>query len=184
MLLRLDKRPLSATLSWQANPRAEAVAYVLASVELPPGVWPGGPVTLERGQQGVGRSWLHGVAGAKVDLPFGRDELLHVQVVPEQRKQGSGGFVGNRTELRVERAYEVRNGRRGPVRLRVLESSPNSLDERIEVTRSFKPDTRVPEHEAAGVVAWEMDLPAGASQRFQAEYLVSHPKDLKASERR
>ena len=184
LLLRLDSRQLPAALRWRVNPQVDAAAYLVAVTELPEGIWPGGPVVLSRGAQGVGNTWLKPGPGTRLELPFGRDEQVRVRAEAEQRKSGSGGFVGNRSELRIEHVYEIENLRRGPVRLQVFESSPASTDERVEVTRRFVPEPGTPPFEAAGVVAWELDLAAGARQRFSAEYRVSHPKDLRLTEQR
>lgn len=181
----LGEQQLPVKLLLRINPQAEAAAYVVAEATLPAGVWPAGPVSLQRGSQPVGRTGWPGDAQRQLVLPFGRDEQVRVQVDPGQRKAGSGGFIGSRSEQRIERAYEVENRRRTPVRLQVLEASPVSTDERVEVTRRFMPEpAQQAWQQRPGVVAWELDLAAGATTRLVAEYLLSYPKDQRLTETR
>lgn len=181
----LGEQTLPVKLLLRVNPQAEAAAYVVAEASLPAGVWPPGPVSLHRGSQPVGRTGWPGDSQRQLVLPFGRDEQVRVQVDPGQRKAGSSGFIGSRQQLRIERAYEVENRRRTPVRLQVLEASPFSTDERVEVTRRFVPEpAQQAWQQRPGVVAWELDLAAGASTRLVVEYLLSYPQDQRLTETR
>jgi uncharacterized protein (TIGR02231 family) len=163
----------------QTTPAADASAWLVAAMAVPPGVWPDGPLQLLRGTQVVGSSTWRVGQRDRITLPFGRDEQVRVQVVPGQAKTGSTGFIATRTERRISQAYVVENRRRSPIDLEVLEASPMPSDEQITVTRQFEPAV-LPGfwQEQPGIVVWQQKLAPGQSARFSAEYVISSPKDL------
>jgi uncharacterized protein (TIGR02231 family) len=176
---------LAVGLKVQTTPQADASAWLVADFPRPAGVWPDGPLQLLRGTQVVGQSvWSLGQRD-RVTLPFGRDEQVRVQVVPNQQTQASAGFIGARSERRISYAYVVENRRRSAIELEVLEASPVSADEQITVTRQFEPAV-LPGNwqEQPGIVVWATTLAPGQSARFSAEYVISQPKDLRVSDRR
>jgi hypothetical protein len=108
-----------------------------------------------------------------------------VQVNPAAQRTGETGFFGNRAERRINRSYTVENRRGVPVLLEVLEASPVSTDERIAVTRKFEPNPREGDwQDQPGIVLWTLTLAPGTSQRFTAEYTISHPRELPVFEGR
>ncbi|NDY91586.1 DUF4139 domain-containing protein [Ideonella livida] len=181
----LDQQRLPARLKVRTVPAQDASAWLLAELDRPEGVYPEGPLQLWRGGQVVGRSVLRAADPLGWQLPFGRDERVRVRVLPSQTQQASGGFIGSRQERRVARVYEVENGHRSPVALEVLEAGPVSLDERITVQRQFQPAPAAGDwQDQPGVVAWTPTLAPGSRLRLQADYLISHPRDLALEERR
>lgn len=169
----------------QTVPQADASAWVVAELARPEGVWPDGSLQLLRGTQVVGQGVWRSGTRERISLPFGRDELVRVRVLPNLQQQASGGFIGSRSERRVQHVFEVENRHRTPVDLQVLEASPFSTDEQISVTRQFNPAV-LPGwwQDQPGVVAWAQSLAPGQSARFAADYLISHAKDLPINERR
>lgn len=184
----LGRHKLAAKLLVQTTPQADASAWVVAELARPEGVWPEGRLQLLRGTQVVGQSvWSNGSdATERLTLPFGRDELVRVRVVkPGAAQTGSAGFIGNRSERRITRSYEVENRHRAPISLQVLEASPVSTDDKITVQRSFTPATDDGEwQDQAGVVVWTRTVAAGDKARFSAEYVISAPKELAVIDRR
>lgn len=183
--LALGQQRLPARLWVRTVPQQDASAWLVAEGARPEGVWPDGPVQLMRGSQVVGSSVWRQAEGERFSLPFGRDEQVRVRVLPAQQATGSGGFIGSRQERKVARVYEVENRHRSAVDLQVLEASPVSTDEQIQVTRQFTP---APQpgfwQDQPGVVAWQTPLAPGQKARFAADYVISHPRDLAVQERR
>jgi hypothetical protein len=141
-------------------------------------------VQLVRDGAMVGSSMLD-VAGSteRLELPFGRDDALRVQVEPEQRNAGEKGFIGARAEHRYGRGYVVENRHSsGSVTLQLVETAPVAQHEDIKVQSQFTPaPTTQAWRKQAGLVMWELPLAAGATQRFAAEYVISAPKEAQVT---
>lgn len=183
--LSLGSARWPATVKVQTTPAADASAWLVAELPRPTGVWPEGPLRLMRGNQVVGQSVFSLGTREQLTLPFGRDEQVRVQVIPVPQQSSESGFISTRSERRIARAYTVENRRRTPVQLEVLEATPVATDEKISVTRQFDPAPRAGNwQDQPGVVAWALTLAPGQTQRFTAEYLISHPKDMPITESR
>jgi uncharacterized protein (TIGR02231 family) len=175
----LGAESLQAELRSRVQPQQEAAAYLVAEAVRPAGSWPVGPLQLIRDGSFVGQSQLR-MAGSedKLELFFGRDEDVRVQVEPEQRNAGDKGFIGTRVERKYSRAYVVENRHRTAVNLQVIEPGPVSRHEDIKVSSQFSP---APMGEAwrkqPGMAWWQVLLDGGKSQRFTAEYVISAPKE-------
>ncbi|MCY4745052.1 DUF4139 domain-containing protein [Pelomonas sp. UHG3] len=177
--LTLGSERLQAKLIARVQPQAEAAAYLVADLARPAGSWPRGPVQLLRDGALVGNSTLN-VAGSEecLELPFGRDDGLRVQVEPEQKNAGNTGFIGVRAEHRYARGYVIENRHANAVTLQLVEAAPVSQHEDIKVQAQFTPTpTTQAWKKQPGLVLWELPLAAGQSQRFTAEYVISAPKE-------
>lgn len=178
--LTLGTEKLQARVLARVQPQSEAAAYLVADLARPAGAWPRGPLQLVRDGALVGNSSLQ-VAGSdeRLELPFGRDDAVRVQVEPEQRNAGDRGFIGARAEHRYGRAYVVENRHtRGALTLQVVEVAPVAQHEDIKVQAQFSPTPSTQAwRKQPGWVMWEQSLPAGTSQRFTADYVISAPKD-------
>ncbi|HXE39627.1 MAG TPA: DUF4139 domain-containing protein [Azonexus sp.] len=174
----LSKTQLPVKLQVQVSPRQEKAAYLMARGDLPEGVWPAGEMQLYRNGAYVGsRPWDASQRKGLV-LPFGRDELVKVATSSVAAKNASSGFVGQRAERHVGDVYTVSNLHKRPVELLVLEASPVSRDEKIEVAATYTPPVSQENwDERQGVVAWELALAAGASQKFSVDYRITWPKE-------
>lgn len=174
----------TARLAVRTSPVTEAVAYVVADLSQPEGVWPAGPLQLYRDGAFVGNGQWTAPTDARLSLSFGRDELVRVQAEPERDNQGSGGFVGSRAERRVQRAYVVENRHRTPVTLQVLEAAPVSVDEQVRVISVFDPQpAELAFNKQPGLAMWVRELDAGKTARFAADYTISYPKDARLEQR-
>src|SRR6185369_10955225 len=135
----LSKTQLPVKLQVQVSPRQEKAAYLMARGDLPEGVWPAGEMQLYRNGAYVGsRPWDASQRKGLV-LPFGRDELVKVATSSVAAKNASSGFVGQRAERHVGDVYTVSNLHKRPVELLVLEASPVSRDEKIELVATYSP---------------------------------------------
>ena len=183
--LALGSARWPARVKLRSTPQLDASAWLVAELARPEGVWPEGPMQLQRGGQVVGSSvWRMGEQ-ERITLPFGRDERVRVQVVPAQQHNGSAGFLGGRSEQQISRSYVVESRHTRPMLLEVLEAGPVSTNEQITVTRQFQPAVQPGAwQDQPGIVAWAMTLDPGASARFSAEYRISHPKELSVFQQR
>lgn len=174
----LSKTQVPVKLQVQISPRQEKAAYLMARGELPEGVWPAGEMQLYRNGAYVGSKPWDASQRKGLELPFGRDELVKVASHSVVAKNASSGFVGQRAERRVGDVYTVSNLHKRPVELLVLEASPVSRDEKIEVLATYNPPVSQENwDDRQGVVAWEQSLAAGASQKFSVDYRINWPKE-------
>ncbi|MFZ2268723.1 MAG: mucoidy inhibitor MuiA family protein [Azonexus sp.] len=174
----LSKTQLPVKLQVQVSPRQEKAAYLMARGDLPEGVWPAGEMQLYRNGAYVGTQPWDASQRKGLELPFGRDELVKVASHSVVAKNASSGFVGQRAERHVGDVYTVSNLHKRPVELLVLEASPVSRDEKIEVVATYNPPiSQTDWDDRQGVVAWEQSLAAGASQKFSVDYRITWPKE-------
>ncbi len=182
--LGLGSEKLQAQVLARVQPQSEAAAYVVADLARPAGAWPRGAVQLMRDGALVGSSMLNIASGEeRLELPFGRDDAVRVQVEPEQRHAGNTGFIGARAEHRYARGYVVENRHTaGSVTLQLVEAAPVSRHEDIKVQAQFSPAPMTQSwRKQPGLVMWELPLAAGQSQRFTADYVISAPKEARVT---
>ncbi|WP_082596108.1 DUF4139 domain-containing protein [Rhizobacter sp. Root16D2] len=173
-----------ATLAVRTAPQLDASAFLVADLPVPAGVWPAGPMQLYRDGAFVGQGRWDVSGAARLSLSFGRDDLVRVSVAPERDTQGSSGFTGNRSERKLARAYTIENRHTTPISLQVLEAAPVSVDEQVKVAVQFAPQPAdLAWQGQPGVASWTLDVPAGGSARVAADYVISHPKELRLTER-
>jgi uncharacterized protein (TIGR02231 family) len=174
----LGNQNLEAQLKVHVQPQQEAQAYLLAEVARPSGSWPSGNLQLFRDGDFVGQSQLRIDSQDRLELFFGRDEMLRVQVEPEQRDAANKGFIGGRSEQKIGHAYVLENLHKKAVTVQVLESSPVAQHEEIRVQSQFSPKPALEAwHKQPGIIAWQLPLEAGKSLRLTADYVISYPKD-------
>jgi uncharacterized protein (TIGR02231 family) len=182
--LTLGQYEDTARLAVRTSPRIDANAFLIADVARPEGIWPAGPMQLYRDGAFVGNGRWNAADEARLTLSFGRDELVRVQAEPERDSQGTGGFVGNRTERKLQRAYLIENRHRTPIALQVLEAAPVSIDEQVRVAVQFAPQPAEPAwNQQPGVAMWRLDVEPGKTARVAADYVISYPKEARLQER-
>nr|WP_297523885.1 DUF4139 domain-containing protein [uncultured Roseateles sp.] len=180
----LSRLALEARLLAQVQPSTEAAAYLVAEVPRPQGSWPGGTMQMFRDGNLIGEMpLLLGLGQTSTwALPFGRDERLRVRVDPEKRDGADTGLIGTRRERMLTRQWEIENLRGRAVTLRVLEAAPVSEHEDVRVQTQFTPPvTQANWREQPGIQMWELPLAPNQTQRFQAVYKISVPKDAAVS---
>ncbi|PND38426.1 hypothetical protein C1O66_13430 [Paucibacter aquatile] len=178
----LGSEKMTAQVFARVQPQQDRQAYLLAELNHPSGSWPAGALQLFRDGAFIGNSQLQLGSEEKLELFFGRDELLRVAVEPPQKDGAERGFIGSRNEQKIRRAYLVENLHRQPIQLQLIEPSPVAQHEDIKVQTQFNPQPSQQRwKQLPGVVAWQLQLAPGQSQRFTAEYLISTPKDARVS---
>ena len=166
----------------RVQPKTAEAAYLIAELPRPQGSWPSGPVQLFRDNAMIGETALQFGAETTWTLPFGADERLRVRVEPDKRDGANSGFIGARREVVVTRQWQVENLRSRPVTLQVLEAAPVPEHEDIRVQAQFTPPvTKAGWRDQPGIQMWELPLAPNQTQRFQAVYKISVPKDAAVS---
>ncbi len=187
--LALGNHSAAATLLTRTAPAVEDVAYLVAEVATPPGVWPAGAVGLYRDGAFVGTGRLDFGApstapAGSTSLSFGKDDLVTVRAEAPQDLTSATGFTGSRTERRTRRAYSVENRHRTGITLQVLHAAPVSRNEKIEVESRYQPQpAEMAFNRTPGTVAWQQPLAAGATAQFSAEHTIRYAKDIQLQER-
>jgi uncharacterized protein (TIGR02231 family) len=159
-------------------PRASNAAWLVAKGNLPEGVWPAGVVRLYRNGAFVGQENWYPLQHAQLRLPFGQNELIQVAMKPRDDTASKGGFINQRNERRIADIFTITNRHTYPVDVMVLEASPVSRDQAIEVERRFQPEISTNDWEnISGVVTWQATLNAGEQREFSVDYRVRWPQD-------
>ncbi|MBI3283584.1 MAG: DUF4139 domain-containing protein [Burkholderiales bacterium] len=178
----LASQTLDAQILTRVQPQQEAQAYLLADAARPGGSWPAGTLQLFRDGDFVGQSQLRLGNEERLELFFGRDPMLRVELEPERREGANKGFTGSRVEQKIAYRYRFENLHKTPVRLEVLAASPVAQHEDIRVQAQFSPQpTQANWHQQPGVMAWSAPLAAGKTLQISADYLISYPKEAQLS---
>ncbi|WP_170942948.1 DUF4139 domain-containing protein [Candidatus Dactylopiibacterium carminicum] len=178
LTVALGNQRLPADLRVQVTPRSDATAYLVASAARPQGVWLPGQVQLYCDGAYVGATQWQADEGERLELPFGRDDLVRVEVIARKDQAGEGGFIEARRERQLGNDYVISNRHGQPVTLLLLEATPLAGDNRIRVESRFTPQpTQQDWQSRRGVQAWELPLAAGASTRISTEYRISWPRE-------
>ena len=179
--LSLGQERLGTSLLTRTAPAMEEAAYLIATLQAPPGIWPAGPVTLFRDDAlvGTGRLDFGNAQALAQGLSFGRDDKVVVRRLPAQNNTGSSGWGSSKTERTVVRSYAVENRHDRAIALQVLDASPTSSNEQIKVQSQFSPTPGTTRWNAQnGMIAWEQNLDARATAQFQATHQIRFPENL------
>ena len=179
--LSLGQERLGTSLLTRTAPAMEEAAYLIATLQAPPGIWPAGPVTLFRDDAlvGTGRLDFGNAQALAQGLSFGRDDKVVVRRMPAQNNTGSSGWASSKTDRTIVRSYAVENRHNGAIALQVLDASPTSSNEQIKVQSQFSPTPGTTRWNAQnGMIAWEQNLGAGATAQFQATHQIRFPENL------
>ncbi|WP_417067173.1 DUF4139 domain-containing protein [Niveibacterium terrae] len=174
----LSKITVPVGLRVQSVPRQDPNAYIVASAARPEGVWLPGEVQLYRDGAYIGATRWSAEQGEKLELPFGRDDLVRVKVNAAPQLSARGGLIGQRRERRIASEYVITNRHHQAVDLLLLEPAPVSANDLLKVESRFSPPPTTRDWEKkAGVMAWQMKLAPGASQSISVDYTLDWPKD-------
>jgi len=128
----------------------------------------------------VGQGYIN-IAEAKetLDLSLGRDKKIIVNRENGKQLTSKAEFFGNSVSQQYSFVTSVKNTRKEPIKLVVMEQMPLSRDSAIAIDglkydgASYDKDT--------GNVQWALDLPANQSETFSLSYTVKYPKDKRVS---
>lgn len=174
----LGRTAVASRVLVRVQPATEAAAYLIAELPRPQGSWPAGPLQLFRDGSLIGEVPLRFGSESTWTVPFGLDDRIRVQVEPDKREGADAGFIGARREVSLTRRWQVENLRGRPVTLQVLAAAPVPQHEDIRVQAQYAPPvTQADWRERRGIQMWELPLAPNETQRFQATYRISVPKD-------
>ncbi|MBC3862600.1 DUF4139 domain-containing protein [Undibacterium jejuense] len=174
----LGSQLIDADLRVRIQPQQEAQAYLLAEATRPAGSWPAGNLQLFRDGDFIGQNQLRFGSEEKVELFFGRDNMVQVEVEPEQKEASTKGFIGSRIEKKIAHNYHITNQHKTAVKLEVVEPTPKPENEDIKVSSQFSPaPIQQSWHKQPGIISWEMKLNPGQQIKLGADYTISYPKD-------
>jgi uncharacterized protein (TIGR02231 family) len=175
-------RTLSSTLSVVATPRLAQVGYLIAAAKhegeeplLP------GRVSVFRDGSYVGLAHLKLTApGEEVRLSFGVDDKVKIEYRLVSDGESQEGLIS--TERRIERQYvtKVANHHARALEITVLDQTPVSQDERIEVEllKSTTKPTETDLDDRKGVLAWRYLYQKDEEREIRFGYAVTAPEDV------
>jgi uncharacterized protein (TIGR02231 family) len=174
----LSRLSVPVKMRLRVVPRRDAAAVVTAEAERPEGVWLAGDVQLYRDGNYVGATSWNPQTSTRLVLPFGRDSLVRVKVDRSKDRNGTVGVIGRRNEREVTDLFTLTSFHKTPVELLVLESSPVSTSDQIEVEAKFDPKPTAEDWEQRqGVVAWARSIAPNQTLKFSVGYAISYPRD-------
>jgi hypothetical protein len=175
----LDARSLDVELWRYAAPRQQPRVYLMGVLRDSSLLdWVDGPCMISVDGNRVGEQtirWAH--AADSVALSLGTDDLVQVQYQP------AAIFKNQRFRLDqwVVRHYgyriDLRNSRPGPVRIRIEDQYPVSLQKDLEVLDLTAEGARFPappETPFPGLVRWELNLEPQAQRSLEWGFRVKH----------
>ncbi|TAG17651.1 MAG: mucoidy inhibitor MuiA family protein [Rhodobacterales bacterium] len=179
--LALDSLAFTPVVEAVAVPRFDRTAFVMASFtnasEEP--LLPGEAMLYREGVL-VGTTWLDVIApGVETDVAFGALETLRIKREMPIAAEGETGVFTTSNERTESAVITVENtGEEGwPVRL--LDQVPYSEQDALEVEVTATPaPTEVDVDGQRGILAWEMELPAGGKETITLEHRLSWPEGM------
>lgn len=186
--LASDGREISVALSRQSVPVKQSVriapryyrelAVVTADAPRLDGVWLPGQVQLRRDGAYVGALHWRPEDNERFSLAFGRDPLVRVVVENRNEKSGEKGLFVRDNERRIADSYVVTNLHRTPIDILVLEPTPVSESEQVQVKVALGPQPTLKDWQARrGLVGWERSLKPNETARFDMDYTIGYPKE-------
>lgn len=175
----LSRQTLKAEQRVVVAPRAgNRTPVVTAQAPRPDGVWLPGQVQLQRDGAYVGAQHWDPQAGEQFKLAFGRDPLVRVTVEQRDRKSGQTGFFNGVNQRRIAETYVVTSTHRQPVDVLVLEPTPVSESDKVNVKVALRPEPDVRDWEhRRGLVGWTRTLKPNETARFDVDYVIDYPKE-------
>ncbi len=173
----LARLTLPVKMRLRVVPRLDPAAIVTAEAKRPEGVWLPGEVQLARDGSHVGSTQWNPQTTAGLVLPFGRDNLVRVTLDRVKDRNGSS-VLGRKSEREVTDVLTLASFHKKPLELLVLESSPVSTSDQIEVESRFEPKPQVRNwEERQGVVAWERSIAPNETLKITLNYAISYPRE-------
>lgn len=183
-----DGREISVALSRQAMPVKQSVriapryyrdlAVLTIDAPRPEGVWLPGQVQLRRDGAYVGSLHWNPQEEERFAMAFGRDPLVRVTVENRNEKSGQKGLFRRDNERRIADTYVVQNLHRQPIDVLVLEPTPVSQSDQVQVKVALSPAATVKDwQQRRGLVGWERSLKPNETARFDMDYEIAYPKE-------
>ncbi|GAW35901.1 hypothetical protein RA2_02969 [Roseovarius sp. A-2] len=177
--LMLGTLEAEAEIVAQAVPMVDQTAYVMADFTNDTGeiLLPTSEARFYLDGRYVGQRGLDLIAaGEDAKLSFGPVDGLRLSRVLRDRNEGDRGLVRKSNEMSESVMIEVENLTDTVWPLRVIDRVPVSEQEDLEITWSASPEpTGENVDDRRGILAWEFDLPAGATQTIRLDTAMEWP---------
>uniref|UniRef100_A0A182SBX6 DUF4139 domain-containing protein n=1 Tax=Anopheles maculatus TaxID=74869 RepID=A0A182SBX6_9DIPT len=114
-----------------------------------------------------------------LDLSLGRDKKIIINRENDKQLTAKSEFFGNSASQQYSYVMEVKNTRKEPIKLVVLDQVPMSRDSSITVDglsydgANYNKDT--------GEVQWALDLAPNQARKLGLSYTVKYPKDQRVN---
>lgn len=179
--LRITSATIAPELLVRAAPVVSDTAYLEATFKqaeeaplLP------GRVSLYRDGTFVGRGQMMlAQKDEAVRLGFGPDEQVKVARAVVRKSDGTAGLITSSKTDEREFKITVRNGHAAPISLTIEEQLPvaENSEIQVEMLPSSTQPTQRDVRDQRGVMAWTMDLPAGATRELKFGWRVRWPTE-------
>lgn len=125
--------------------------------------------------------------GDTFTLTVGADEAVTVKREPIKEVAGTSGVFKKKRKTHAGYTIHIKNFRKIPTKLRVIDQVPISHNEKIQVTDvtcTPGPLPKKEEEEAkeTGIMEWLLELAPGESRRIKVAYDVLYPKGMTIAE--
>jgi len=186
--LASDGREISVALSRQSMAVKQSVriapryyrdlAVLTIDAPRPEGVWLPGQVQLRRDGAYVGALHWSPEENERFAMAFGRDPLVRVTIENRNEKSSQKGLFKRDNERRIADSYVVTNLHRQPIDILVLEPTPVSQSEQVQVKVALSPSVTLKDwQQRRGLVGWERTLKPNETARFDMDYEIAYPKE-------
>ena len=181
VVLGQQQQPVTQRL--QALPRLDPHAYLYADIKNTlDAPWLAGEWRLSRDGAFIGSRQQPKVAvGEQLSLAFGVDDAVKVTANALQEEQGEQGVLNKEQTLTRRWHYQFVSGHKQAMPLTVLDVWPVARNELVKVTplEASPVPTRQRVDEKPGVLAWDLQLPAGGKVQLEPGYRISYPYQRK-----
>lgn len=171
-----------ADLVAEAAPLSDSTAFLVARMTNDTGepILPTPEASFYLDGRFIGRRFLELIpAGGEAELAFGPIEGLRLTRVVLGRNEGDRGVITRSNELTEEVRIEVENLTAEAWPLRVIDRVPYSEQEDLEISWTASPRaTETDVDDRRGVLAWEFDLPAGATRTIKLDHRLEWPEGM------
>lgn len=158
----------------------EAFVYSNAEFEGIPFIeYPEVSISRDNGFVGNGY-WPTLQADKKLQLPFGPDPKIDVDVVTVPSDDGDEGIFNRKRVDETKRQFRITNNHDAPMTIEVFDARPNSMNEDLEVEllRGSTRTTEVDYEDQPGIVMWRKVVAPGEIWEIDHWYQVRFPTDM------
>ncbi|RYG23895.1 MAG: DUF4139 domain-containing protein [Burkholderiales bacterium] len=114
----------------------------------------------------------------RFSMAFGRDPLVRVTVEHRSESAGEKGLFKRENQKRIADTYVVTSQHRQPIDILLLEPTPVSQSDNVQVKVALSPDANVRDWQGRrGLAGWERTLKPNETARFNVDYVIDYPKE-------
>jgi uncharacterized protein (TIGR02231 family) len=117
--------------------------------------------------------------GAKVSMPFGADERIHVEIHDEPAQSAERGVISKQFVKETRRRFDITSFHSAPIAVEVIDRVPVSqnADVRIDLIKGETEPTTKDADGRPGVLSWRFDAQPQKPVSIHHGYAIQYPKD-------